>query len=291
MQKLIFTNSRGQVVEIGNSAPFILKILDGTAGIDTTLQTSKSPGQDGSTLHDVLLEERAITIEGTIFAKTQEELYLLRQQLASVFNPKLKEGTLFYQNNAGIKAIKGVAEQSPVFKEKFDNSRKQVFTITLLCPNPYWKDLTEERSDVAIWVGDFSFPLELSSSGTEIGHRETSTLVNIRNNGDVECGIRIEFTALASVVNPSLYNVNTQEYLRIKRTLQAGDKLVISTEFANKSVELIRGNVITNVFHYVDLSSTFLQLDIGDNLLKYDADNGIDNLEVSIYHISQYVGC
>ena len=43
-------------------------------------------------------------------------------------------------------------------------------------------------------------------------------------------------------------------------------------------------------FNYIDYESTFLQLDIGDNLFRYDADEGIDNLEVNIYHTSQHLG-
>jgi hypothetical protein len=44
------------------------------------------------------------------------------------------------------------------------------------------------------------------------------------------------------------------------------------------------------VFNYIDLQTTFLQLDIGDNLLRYDAESGLDNLEVAIYFTPKYVG-
>lgn len=290
MQKLIFTNSRGQNVNIGNSAPFILKSIEGTGEVSTTRLTTKSPYQDGSDLDNVLLDERVISVEGTIVANSAEMMYAQRKLFESIFNPKLKEGTLVYQNDAGMWKIKGLAEDGVKLKEKFDNSRKQAFNLTLVCSKPFWIDITENKNEIAMWVGDFNFPLEMSADGLEIGHRESSLIVNINNLGDVECGIKIEFTALASVVNPSIYNVNTQEYLKVKRTLQSGDKLVINTEFANKSVDLIRNGLTTNVFNYIDLNSTFLQLDVGDNLLRYDAESGIDNLEVSIYNIPRYVG-
>src|SRR5665648_504005 len=60
---------------------------------------------------------------------------------------------------------------------------------------------------------------------------------------------------------------------------------------------LVRGNIVWKKddpeagYNYIDLGSTFLQLDVGDNLMRYDADTGIDNLEVSIYFTPQYLGC
>lgn len=53
---------------------------------------------------------------------------------------------------------------------------------------------------------------------------------------------------------------------------------------------LRNGGVKTNVFNYIDLDSTFLQLAPGDNLLRYDAESGIENLDVAIYYRPQYVG-
>ena len=42
--------------------------------------------------------------------------------------------------------------------------------------------------------------------------------------------------------------------------------------------------------NYIDLESDFFQLAPGDNLLRYDAENGLDNLECAIYYTPKYVG-
>ena len=103
--------------------------------------------------------------------------------------------------------------------------------------------------------------------------------------------MRIEFKSLATVVNPSLFDVYTRKYIKIKRTLNAGDKLVVNTNFGNKRVEMIRSNgVRQNVFYYIDLNSTFLQLAPGDNLFRYDAEQGLDNLEMALYYKPLYIG-
>lgn len=287
MQKVTYINSRGESITFCNSAPFILSKIEGTGGVDTEIQTTKAPYQDGSTLHDVILGNRVISIEGAVIGRDREDMYEKRQKLSRILNPKLA-GTLRYENDAVVKEIKAVPEQSPSFKERYSNN--QLFLISILCPSPFWLDEYESKEEIALWVGDIEFPIEIPIEGIEMGHRESNLIVNIHNKGDVPCGMKIEFKALASVVNPSLFNIYTREFIKIKRTLQAGDKLVVDTTFGHKRVELIKNGVSTNVFNYIDLESTFLQLEPGDNLYRYDAESGIDNLEVSIYYKPQYVG-
>lgn len=288
MEKLIYTNSIGESVELINSAPFLLEKVEGLGSPQGRLITSKAAGQDGESYHDTLLEGRDIRAEIVILARTDIQLFELRRKLNSVFNPKLKEGILTYENDYGKWNIKAASVQAPVEGEKFSSSQKMM--LNLRCSNPYWRNIEERKTEIALWVGDFEFPLEIPFEGIEIGHRESNLIVNIFNEGDVSCGMRIEFKALATVINPSLFDINTREFIKIKRTLQPGDRLIVTTEFANKKIELIRNNVITNVFNYIDLSSTFLQLNLGDNLFRYDAEDGIDNLEVSIYHVPLYSG-
>lgn len=288
MQKVIYTNSRGQSIELKNSAPFLLEKIDGIDGTKTTLLTTKAPGQDGKSYHGTLLEERTLNMTCAICGASLADMNTKKQQVCTIFNPKLS-GTLTYVNTSGTHSIDCIVQDSPTFKDKV--ATIQEFLIQLYCPNPFWEDLQESKEEIANWIGDFEFDLEILEDGIEMEHRESSLIVNIFNKGDVECGMRIEFTALATVVNPSLFDVYTRKFIKVKRTLQAGDKLVINTRFANKRVELIKSNGITqNVFNWIDLASDFLQLAVEDNLLRYDAESGIDNLDVSIYHRPLYLG-
>jgi hypothetical protein len=288
MQKVIYTNSRGQSIELKNSAPFLLEKIDGTGGTKTTLLTTKSPGQDGKSYHGTLLEERTLNITCAICGTSLEDIGIKKRQICSIFNPKLN-GKLTYINSSGTHTIDAVVQDSPTFKDRV--ATIQEFLVQLFCPDPFWADLQEAKEEIANWIGDFEFDLEIGEDGIEMEHRESSLIVNVNNTGDVECGMRIEFTSLATVVNPSLFNVYTREFIKIKRTLQAGDKLIINTSFANKTVELIKSNgVVQNVFNWIDLASDFLQLVVGDNLLRYDAEQGIDNLDVAIYHKTLYLG-
>lgn len=286
MEKLTYTNSRGQSIELSSSGPFYLSDFD-TGTPKTTMLTSKAPGQDGVTREDTLFDERPPVANGAVIGTSYEDTLIKRKWLCSVFNPKLI-GVLIYENDTETYKINCTVQELPTFKNT--DSVAQEFQIQFYCPDPYWKPLDGIKEEMAQWVGDFEFSLEIPESGIEMGHRMSTLIANCFNNGDVDCGIRVEFTALASVVNPSILNVYTQEFIKVKRTLVAGDKLVINTEFGNKKVEMLHNGVSTNVFNYIDLQTTFLQLAPGDNLVRYDAESGIDNLEVAIYFTPKYVG-
>lgn len=292
LRQVKYINSIGESIILCNKAPFILYKIEGVGGIKTNVQLKQSPYQDGYTYIDNNFDKREISMECGIFGTTPKEKSMLRRNAVKVLNPKYGQGTLQYESNGDIKQIKAICEEAPIFPGGKDNVSPtfQRMLINLICPDPFWFDPYESKEEIAIWMGDFEFELELLEEGIELGHRESSLIVNVNNIGDVPCGMRIEFTALASVVNPSIFNVYTQEYIKVKRTLQAGNKLIISTYFGNKSVKLFSNGVTTNVLNYIDLNSSFLQLDVGDNLLRYDAEAGIDNLEVSIYYRPQYVG-
>lgn len=287
-EKVIYENDKGMIVEMAYSFPYFLQQLIGTDGIKAEINKTKGVGQDGTTVENVNLSERPLQILGTIKGSSKEELEKYRAKLLQVFNPKIK-GTLHYEYGDVKKRIRCQVEDAPKFT-KTSNFKYQTFLINLICPNPFWLDILEVKEEIALWKGDFSFPLELTEDGIEIGHREPSLIVNVFNQGDVECGMRVEFKALATLTNPSILNVNTQQYLKINKTMTAGEVITVTTGFGNKKVESKLNGVISNAFNYIDFQSTFLQLDPGDNLFRYNADVNLDNLEVNIYYTPQYLG-
>ena len=92
------------------------------------------------------------------------------------------------------------------------------------------------------------------------------------------------------VKNPSLLNVDTQEFIKLNITMEAGDTLSVSTGYGEKEVTLKRGGATSDAFRYLDVDSSYLQLSVGDNLFRYSAEENLENLEVSIYHDDLYLG-
>lgn len=285
--QLIYTNSMGVSITLTYSRPFFIEKIDGTGAVKNNLHTQKSPFQDGVTLLSKDLDIRQITLEGTILAYSKLEIMNYRKQMVQAFNPKLS-GKLTYIYEGGQKVIPCEIDMAPVFKDISLVSEK--FLISLICNDPYWKDITQIKVDIAQWIGDFSFPLQLLSTGTTIGHKSPSLIVDVFNGGDVSCAALVQFIASGPVTNPSILNVNTGEYIKVNRVMQAGEVITITTSFANKKITSNIGGVVTNIFNLIDLNSTFLQLNVGDNLFRYNSDLNINNLSVAVYYTPQYLG-
>lgn len=283
MEKIIFINGKHDSIEIEKGLPFLLTKISGTESPEVDIKTSQSPYQDGSTVNSVMLKERTISINGTIIADSNKDLFSKREYLCRIFNPKLKSGQLIYINDNGEKRINCYPEKSPSFGDK--QSVTQEFLISLFCPNPFWLDKSCTFEQIATWIGGAKFPCEFPISFAKKG----STVKNINISGDVETPAVITFKGPAT--NPCVTNLSTGEFIKINKNLTADDTLVINTEFGNKKVyiEDKSGNKV-NVFNWIDLGSTFFQLKTGDNVIQYSSDNGVEPASVLVEYSNRYIG-
>lgn len=133
-------------------------------------------------------------------------------------------------------------------------------------------------------------PLKIGGHGIIMGLRSPSAIATITNTGTLPCGFIITFQASGTVENPKIIDINTQEYIRLSHTMQAGEVIRISTLDNNKTVRQIIGEDSINAFNFLDFAnSTFLQLAVGINYLRYDADSGLDNLFVEFKFDPRYL--
>ncbi|KXG09955.1 hypothetical protein AT864_01515 [Anoxybacillus sp. P3H1B] len=272
-------------MELKSSAPFLLQSVDGLGDVDADIQMQKAPFQDGSTYIDSVLQERAISIEIAILTRDTTTLLQQRQYLASVFNPKLGPGKLRYENGETIREIEAVPDGVPVFPSGREN-RGPIFQkamVNLLCPEPFWLDEFSTSEKMSYILGGLSFPLRLGTKFAQRGFKKV-----LHNKGDVSTPVTIEFYGPAT--NPVVWNRTTGEFVRVNRSLGEQDKLVISTEFGNKSVVVENADgTTTNVFNWIDLESSFWQLVPGENLIEFGSDSDSTKSRVVISYKNRYL--
>lgn len=289
-EKLTYINSRGEALEFGVDSVFhcnVLKDVTGLAGIENTLYTTNSMGQHGDTYIGQRYEARDISIVGNISSTDKDRVLELRRKAEKILNAELA-AKLVYTYKDYVRVIDCRVDGRPTFKR---GNVFMGFTIPITCCNPFWKEEAEAKKDIAAWVSSWEFDCEITDEGIELGYREPSVIVNVYNEGDVKSGMRIEFRAIGTVVNPVLLNVNTQEYIKlINTTMAAGDTITINTDYGSKGATLTRDGKEVDYFRYIDVNSTFMQLEIGDNVFRYDADSGVSALEATIYHNNKYLG-
>ena len=289
-EALKYVNSRGESVLLGVGSMYhvnVQKDVSGLSDMSNTIYSSSSMGQHGDTYVGERIEPRDIEIDGKIKSGDKDEQIRLRRALTKVLNPEL-DGTLYYVYGDYVRKITAKAKSTPRFSHP---NLAQEFSIVFRCLDPFWRDETEIREEVATWIGDWEWPVEINDEeGFEFEHHEESLLVDVYNDGHVATGMRIVFKALGALENPQLFNINTREYIKVNYSMQAGDVITVDTTYGNKRITLERNGVETNIYRYMDGDSTFLQLDIGDNVFRYDADENLANLEVTVYFAQKYLG-
>ena len=284
-EKITFIDDDGRtaVFHAGTASPFWWNDADGLDGLSANIYLVKGAGQDGETDVGANLAIRTITLEGQI--RSQSQAYN-RRVLLNAVRPAAT-GKLVYEFDGVTRYIRCRVKQAP----EFSNTRVEKFQIVFSCANPFWRlgSGSKQVKDIALWIPVLSFPVSIPEEGMVLEYRSPSLIVNISNNGDVPVGMLVEFRATGSTSNPYLINVGTQEQLLVNRDMEPGDVIRVWTGYGEKRVELTRSGGVTNVFNDLDVDSVFLQLSVGDNLLRYGADV-IDNLEATIYYDIAYVG-
>lgn len=289
MQVVKFINQKNEEVEFSSRSSTLLVQIDGLSGLESTDVSYTGYMQDGAAYQSSRFEKRQIIIKFHVVCESESNLLAVRSKIHRVFNPKLGSGTLVYEYKGVSRKIKCVADGLPTM-ELASNVSDCSGEVILLAHDPFLLDDTETTVNVATWRNAFKFPLTIPKSGMIFGYKEPSLIANVINNGDVECGLTIEFIAKGTVKNPSLLNINTQEYIKVNRAMVAGERITVSTGYNNKKIVSELDGITTNIMNYLDLNSTFLQLEVGDNLFRYDADDNLSQLEVNIRYTQRYLG-
>ena len=299
--------SNNKKLEIGKGKPYRLLSIEGIESSEFELFIKENVFYDGSAVDQRRIKGRSIMVEAEFIGLDKKKE---RRKLINFFN--LHHDGKLTINYMGLELVANYTIES--FKSPLKNLNNPLkFLVYLFCPNPFLQEKSSTETSLVTWIPNLEFPVNegfyteqtpnywletgdpfeefMSGFGigepVEFGYREINQIVEINNTGDVDCPIKVVFRASGDVVKPYIQNVETRELLRINKTLKMGDVLEITTEFGNKNVYL-NGE---KAHHYLDfLNSTWLQLSPGINLIKYDAEHGLTNLECSIYHTPQYLG-
>jgi len=276
-EKVTYINEAGESISLAYSFPYFFQQISGTDGPTAEVIRVQTIGQDGSTITNVRLMNREITLRGTIRGRTKDEIAIYRSRLLRVFSPKSK-GRIIYEYGNVKRQIECQVETGPRFS-KLQTFKYQDFLIDILCPNPFWTAIEPATTVMKSFDGGFVFPMSFYIEFGTVG-----THIILDNDGDVETPVFLELTG--KLVTPVIKNLTTGEEIKINRTIETGDILEIGTEFGNKYVR-INGE---NAFHYVDEDSDFFNLVVGENQLEYTAAESDENSNCIISFYPRYLG-
>ncbi|SEM34676.1 Phage tail protein [Mesobacillus persicus] len=260
--------------------PFKLLKKPNFSGLQADVNITQT-GADGGLYLYSRYGTRDIEIEGMINCYGQNEAWVKKQKqlLFKISNPK-EEVTIEIEEHGEVYLIKAYPTSFPVFRNDRENKNKtyQTFFLQLVAPDPYLYRPTKQFS-FSTNNPLFEFPLEFNE--VVFGERNATLIESIYNGGTMEAPIEIRIKALQTVTNPSLFNVYTQEQIKLNATLNPGDEVIINTG-RKKEVSRIRNGVKENFFYALNLNSDFIQLHRSDNIFRMAADQGEEYMEISI---------
>lgn len=276
--KRVVLKHNEEYVEIGFAFPFYLTNAEGLHQAVYDLETADNYGIDGTTVTGSKQRERPITIEAKIkdhFTERREKLYRT-----------LPEGdditVTFYDELGESKVITARVEEISVSAVGFMRDVE----ISLFCPKPFFRDEVPTHYDMAGWVGGLEFDIELTDAN-ELETRIAEQIKVLSNPSNVEIPLKITFRANGPVERPTLTNVTTDELMQIDVAMTVGDVLIVNTERGVRNKITLNGSPANNKWIY---GSTWLRLPIGDSVFRYDAESGVDNLDVEIETYTLYRG-
>lgn len=272
MYELKVKNGSGEVLNFSTSNEYLVYKINGLAPPKATINSSVNATEDGTSINSSRLENRNIVIYLAINGDVEKN----RIALYRYFTPK-NMVTLYFKNGTRDVYIEGIVEL--IECDLFTN--RQVAQISIICPNPFFRSVenyTTTFSDVESW---FQFPFSISGAGMPLSGINTNIRKSIVYEGDVTSGIIIELFATGTVVNPIVYNVLDKTQMALNFTMHESDKIVINTNFNQKSITLIRNGVSSNALGYLVPDSKWFMLNAGDNVFTYDADAGNSYLQIT----------
>lgn len=271
----------GSIYNLTASKNYTLYKIDGLEPPVANVNTSSNAIGDGSTVNSVRVPNRNLVLYMTIEGDVETNRIALYK-----YFPYKKPIELYYKNGTRDVYIEGVVEK--VTPAHFNE--KQIAQVSIICPQPYFKAVSDLVSYFSEVSSLFTFPFSIAKEGIEFSAITTNIRKSIINTGEVESGVIIELNAIGTVVKPVIYDVFKRTHIALNFTMEINDKITINTHHGKKSITLTRNGVTTNAMGYMTPDSHWLTLDVGDNVFTYDSESGNANLQLTFTTTAMYGG-
>lgn len=283
MKEIKCENNAGQsIIFTYDFTPLHLVSVDGIYKVESNIYMTDNTMIDGSTYQGSTIAKRNIVIT----AEMKDNYQNNRNLLYKVFKPKEK-GTMTYTENDESRQIEYVVEDMEITEKGVVRTA----TISLLCPDPYFKDLDNIEINMTSWIPMFEWDHEFKDEGEEFSVKDTEQIKDIDTESAADyIGVTIIIAADGNVTNPSIYHFETDETIKVLTTLTAGQRLIITTETNDKNIYLEKDGKREEINALLDEDSEFIQLFNGVNTLQYDADSGAQYMNVMVIYKRRYLG-
>lgn len=270
-----YVNDNGDSVTFDYAGGYLISKPTGIDTLTVSLSQAKGINQTGATIQSTNIQPRPVTITGRLVGDAQS---VNKEKLLSVVRPDIG-GKLFADDfylNVWPTSTPTI-EPVPAFSR---------FQLSLLASYPYWCKDDSVATVLSGIQAMFKFPWNLSRP-YQFGKIMETKFINVYNKGQVPVPYTATFTAKGEVVNPKISNATTGKFLLIKKNLVSGERITVQITHDRTYVT---SNIDGDCRGALSMRSNLFELVVGDNVLKPEADRGLENMEVNIDFSIEIVG-
>lgn len=237
--------------------------MDIGQGVEVELGTSQGFSQVGVTVETQSVGGRPINVTGQLYGDIVERKNALRNVCAP-----FTSGRLVFQKSHYIRVY---VKAAPTFSAVKKNG---LFKMQFFAPFPFFRDINEKLYYIGAVIPQFRFPVNYAKPHW-FGTRTAARYTNIVNTGDVKIPFRVHLQSSGTCTNVTISNLQTFAFLKLNGTLNAGDAVEIYWSDDNDlRAELTSGGVVSDIISWIDEASSLFELEVGDNLLSANDDEG-----------------
>lgn len=278
MYKLEYISDSGQRILLHcMTEDVVVSKIKGLDGVDSDFYETQGVNQDGTSVQKVSIQAQPVVISGEILGKVEP----LRQRFYKTFAPK--SGGFLYYDEKYKKRVE--VKQSPIISS---HCTYGFYQVILHAPYPYWITTDDIRIDLVGLEAMFKFPINYSDPETHMfGKRTAGEFKVVENLGHVPAKWKLILVAKGVVINPSITKVPMYDATALPETvkignpsytMQPGERIYIDTTKKSISVTSDKNGIITDIFGALDLDSERFLLDLGENIIRFDADSNKEAL-------------
>lgn len=270
-----YVNENGESITFTYNKGFLINKPIGIDTLQVSLSQATGIDQVGATIQSANIQPRPVTVSGVLVG---EFINGNKEKLLSVIRPDL---------SAKLYADDYYLNVRPTSTPTIDPTKRFAkFQFSVLAAYPYWQKDENAKVELSAIEYGFKFPWNLSRE-YHFGSIVETQFFTVVNNGQLPVPFIITFFARGDCVNPRITNVNTGKFLAINKTLVAGERIVVEITHERTHVT---SSTDGDVRGALSLKSTLNRLEVGNNVLKPEAEEGKSQLEVSIDFATEIVG-
>lgn len=237
--------------------------MDIGEGVAVELGTSQGFSQVGETVETQSVGGRTINVTGQLYGNIVERKNTLRNVCAPFTSGRLVFQKAYY--------IRVYVKAPPTFSAVKNNG---LFTMQFFAPFPFYRDINEKLYYIGAVIPQFRFPVNYGTPH-RFGTRQAARYTNIVNTGDVKIPFRAYLQSDGTCTNVTITNLKTFAFLKLNGVLNAGDSVEIYWNDDNDlRAELTSEGVVSDIISWIDEESSLFELEVGDNLISANDDEG-----------------